>query len=466
MRRVLTIAILTLAVMAPCRGWAQQAGGNPEPILQVTIDPPRVVVGQRATLRVDVLAPNYMTAPPELPAFQVRNAVTRQLQSVNRSEALNGTTYAGVRFEFAIYPQEPGSYAVANQTVTVRYAAEPPATREATMALPRIAFDAFIPDGASSLNPFIAATKLTIEQAVQRSSDQLKAGDAVTRTVTIKAEGTPAMLLPPVTSPAIPGLALYPAQPSLQDKTDSRTDLLSSTRTDSATYMLERPGDYLLPAIDIRWWNAGEGKVELAHLDAIPLQVGANPAAESEAVAGEADARWNWGRLLDLVADHWAFALLALAALALLGWITPRVARAMAAGYRHRREAYLRSESFAFSRLRRAARRGDAKAAYFALLDWLQRFEPVAPLHTVESLKAAARDPALDLQIGAIEQRLFAPHRDRDAWSPNHWLRLLSATRRRLQRQAARSERIRSSQHLNPVDDRAALPHRWRMPAR
>jgi hypothetical protein len=464
MRCVLTIVVVTLAALAPCGGWAQQAA-SPEPILQVTIDPPRVVVGQRTTLRVDVLAPNYMTAPPELPAFQVRNAVTRQLQSVNRSEQMNGTTYAGVRFEFAIYPQEPGSYAVASQTVTVRYAAEPPATREATMALPRIAFDAFIPDGASALNPFIAATKLTVEQTIQRSSDQLKAGDAVTRTVTIKAEGTPAMLLPPITSSAIQGLALYPAQPSLQDSTDSRTDLLSSTRTDSATYMLERPGDYLLPAIDIRWWNADEGKVELAHLDAVPLQVGANPAVES-AAAADSGAGWNWGRLLDLAADHWALAVLALAALAVLGWMTPRSARVMAAVYRHRREAYLRSESFAFTRLRRAARRGDAKAAYFALLDWLQRFEPVAPLHTVDSLKSAARDPALDVQIGAIQQKLFAPRRDAEAWSPHQWLRLLSATRRRLQRQAARSARTRSSQRLNPVDDHVASAHRRRVPAR
>jgi oxygen tolerance protein BatD len=464
MRRALTIASLTLAVITPQDGWAQQAGSL-EPILQVTVDPPRVVVGQRTTLRVDVLAPNYMTAPPELPAFQVRNVVTRQLQSVNRSETLNGTTYAGVRFEFAIYPQEPGSYAIANQTLTVRYAAEPPVTREATMALPRIAFDAFIPDGASALDPFIAATKLTIEQAVQRSSDQLKTGDAVTRTVTIKAEGTPAMLLPPVTSPAIEGLALYPAQPSLQDRIDSRTDLLSSTRTDSATYMLERPGDYLLPAIDIRWWNAGEGKIELAHLDAVPLQVAANPAAES-AAAADAGAGWNWGRLVDLVADHWAFVVLAFAALAVLGSITPRVAQTMAAGYRYRREAYLRSESFAFSRLRRAARRGDAKAAYFALLDWLQRFEPVAPLHTVESLKSAAGDPVLDLQIGAIEQRLFAPRRDADVWSLHQWLRVLSATRRRLRRRASRSARIRSSKHLNPVDDHAASVHRRRVPAR
>ena len=78
-----------------------------------------------------MLAPNYMTSPPELPDFQVRNAVTRQLQSVNISEQRDGMSYAGVRFEFAIYPQEPGSYAVSDQKVEVKYAAEPPAVREA-----------------------------------------------------------------------------------------------------------------------------------------------------------------------------------------------------------------------------------------------------------------------------------------------------------------------------------------------
>ena len=82
--RVLAIAVL-FASLAPADAQVQQPAA-PEPILRVTIDPPRVVVGQKATLRIDVLAPNYMTAPPVLPDFQVRNAVTRQLRSINQSE--------------------------------------------------------------------------------------------------------------------------------------------------------------------------------------------------------------------------------------------------------------------------------------------------------------------------------------------------------------------------------------------
>ena len=111
------------------------------------------MVGQRATLRIDILAPNYITSPPELPGFQLRNAVTRPLQSVNLSEVRDGTSYAGVRYEFAIYPQEPGSYAIPDQRISLKYAAEPPAVREATLAMPRVPFSAFVPDAAAGF-PF------------------------------------------------------------------------------------------------------------------------------------------------------------------------------------------------------------------------------------------------------------------------------------------------------------------------
>src|SRR5262249_26675683 len=190
-------AILIALLLATSSHASADQGGAVEPIVRATLDPPRVVVGQRTTLQIEVLAPNYMTAPPELPSFQVRNAVTREQASVNTNEQRGDTSYAGVRFEYAIYPQEPGSYAITDQKVRVRYAADQPSTREVTLALPRAPFEAFIPAAAGDLRPFVAANTLTMDQAIQRSSDELKAGDAVTRTVTIKAEGTPAMLLPP-----------------------------------------------------------------------------------------------------------------------------------------------------------------------------------------------------------------------------------------------------------------------------
>jgi hypothetical protein len=455
------LILIPLAVSGACAQTSTQ-----EPILRLTVNPPRVVVGQKTTLRLEVLAPNYMTAPPELPDFQVRNAVTRQLQSVNINEQRDGMTYAGVSFEFAIYPQEPGTYAIAGQKITIHYAAEPPTTRDVELGLPRIDFAAFIPDGAEALRPFVAASKLAIEQTVQRSSDPLKTGDAVTRTVTITAEGTPAMLLPPQTLAAIDGLALYPAQPSLSDHTDGRSDRLTSTRVDSATYMLQRSGDYLLPAIDVSWWNIGEQKIEHSHLDAVPLQVAADPA--QPASSGEtAISRWNWDALLDFVVDHWLLVMIASIALAALASIAPRTARAVAANHRQRHEAWLRSEAWSFEQFRSAVRRGRAKDAYFALLDWLQRFGPVAPDHSLETLKAAARDPLLDRELGSIERQLFARGSDTGNWSPVQLLRRVSTARRTLQRQATRTETTQPlPQQLNPTADQTSVGRRQRRPAR
>jgi hypothetical protein len=455
--------VALLVLMVPLAARAQQDAA-PEPIVRTTIDPPRVMVGQPATLRVDVLAPNYMTSPPELPSFQLRNAVTRQLQSVNTNEQQNGIQYAGVRFEFAIYPLEAGSFAVAGQKLTIKYAAEPPATREAVVDLPRIEFESFVPDAAAVLHPFLTATNLTIEQTVQRSSEQLRVGDAVTRIITIKAEGTPAMLLPPTAFSAIDGLAVYPAQPSLQDKTAGRSDTLTSARVDSATYMLEKPGNYVLPATDMRWWNSADNKIEIAHLDAVTLQVAANPGVASP--IGASASRWNWQGIVRLVANHWLPASIAVVVLALLAWLAPRLTRIIARRQRQRRESWLQSESYFFQRLRHAARRGDARSAYFALLEWLQRFEPTAPLHTVEALKTAAHDPALDRQISSIERELFAPGHDGAAWSPHQLLRSVSAARRGLRRKPVGGARASLPRQLNPTQDQPASAHGRRMPAR
>ncbi|MDI2111490.1 hypothetical protein [Bradyrhizobium sp. Mp64] len=187
MRYPLSNAAPMLSLLAPCAAHAQE--NTPEPILRVTLDPPCVVVRQAATLRIEVLAPNYMMAPPKLVDFQLRNALMRQLRSPNESEERDGLTYGGVRFAFAIHPQESGNYAISRLTIVIKYAADPPATREATFTLPRIAFQPFIPHVASDMQPFPAACSLSITQTINRSSDQLETRNAVTRTVTIEDRG-------------------------------------------------------------------------------------------------------------------------------------------------------------------------------------------------------------------------------------------------------------------------------------
>ncbi|MDI3560110.1 BatD family protein [Bradyrhizobium sp. Arg816] len=444
------IALLLGGMPPPQAAYAQQSVAL-APIVQVTIAPQRVVVGQKITLSVLVLAPNYMTSPPELPDFQVRNAVTRQLQSVNTSEQRDGLPYAGVRFEYAISPQEPGSYAVAGQSVRIIYAAEPPAAREVALALPHVSFEAFIPGAASALRPFVSANSLTAEQDVKRSSDPLKAGDAVTRTITIRAEGTPAMLLPPQQFPSVDGLKLYPAQPTLEDKVDGRSDVMTSTRVDSATYMVERAGDYSLPSVDIGWWNVGSGKVEQARLEAVPLKGILTSAATDSASLSRSGQGWMWDSVVDFIVDNWMTVLLLAAIAAGVAWFAPRVARRVAAGLHRRHQAYLQSEAFAFSRLRRAIRHRDAKVSYYALLEWLSHLNATQPPITAGAFKAIARDPELDRQLDAIESELFGNRHNLAHWSPRRLLHQLVAARRRLRPRVRSRATTGLPPRLNPL---------------
>jgi len=431
MMRLLTCGLaIALLVESPV---SAQLAASPEPTVTATIDPPRVVVGQRATLIVTVLAPNFMPAPPELPDFQVRNAVTRSLGAVNQVDHRGDVTYAGVRYEFAVYPQEPGSYAVAGDKITVTYAADPPQTRTVTIELPRISLDAFIPDAAQNLDPFVAAEGLTLEQSVKQSSQGLKVGDSFIRTLTVKADGTPAMLLPPASFARLDGLALYPGQPSLQDNLDRRTSALVATRTDEATYMLEKPGDYTLPAIDLAWWNVRDGKIERARADSIVLHVAANPAAPSHAAVEREPAAWNWRTPLAWLLDHWLLLAIAGFALALIAWCAPALVGSIRRQIANRRAAYRQSEAWFFERLEAALHEGNSNKAYLALLDWLKRFTPSPSVNSVDAFKQAAQDPELDQEIAGLESSLYGPHgRETSVWSPTRLIKLIRRARRRL----------------------------------
>src|SRR5262249_20189656 len=162
--------------------------------------------------------------------------------------------------------------------------------------------------------------------------------DAVIRTVTIEADGIPAMLLPEIRFTAPDGLAVYADQPSLQDRSDRRTDVLTATRIDRATFMLQKPGAYVLPAIDIGWWNLREQKIEQAHADAVTLQVAANPALAPDTNQGTVSATARWRAALATLATYWPAVALVVAVLAILAWLSPRAVRA-ARGWIERRRS-------------------------------------------------------------------------------------------------------------------------------
>ncbi len=73
------------------------------------------------------------------------------------------------------------------------------------------------------------------------------AGDVVQRVITRNAEGTTAMILPPVSATAPNGIRLYTSDPDVHDRVDR--DQSGSVRSETLKYQFERAGSFKLPEI-------------------------------------------------------------------------------------------------------------------------------------------------------------------------------------------------------------------------
>jgi len=408
---------------------AASAAADPQPLVRATLTPARVVVGQPATLVVEVLAPNYMTKPPVLPDFQIANAITRAGSTMNFSERQRDVSFAGIRYSFLLTPQEPGRYAVPGQTVTLTYADAPPHTRTTPVPLPALQFEAVIPAAARSLDPFLSATRLRLSQEIQASSPALKVGDSVTRIVTLEAESAPAILLPPTPFAPLAGTRVYPSQPQLADGVDDGSGVLTSTRTDRATYMLEQAGTVTLPAIEIAWWDAKAETIRHARLDPHTVTVagGSSLGPGGDRPAGLSAPR----RLILYLLEHWQALVAVIVASAVALKAAPAVVGRLKRAVARRRALERQSEACAFRELSRRAGQDDPRLTYCALLIWLSRFAPAAPAHSIRALNDWAKDPVLAHELAALERRLFAASAITPSWSGAPLIRALRPLRRK-----------------------------------
>jgi hypothetical protein len=131
------------------------------------------------------------------------------------------------------------------------------------------------------------------------------------------------------------------------------------------------------------------------------------------AVPTESPTRWKAGDDIDAIRDHWLLTIFVLGILAAIAWFMPAAIRSIGQLFARRRTAYLASEAWSFAQLRTASNGGDPTKVYFALLNWLRRFEPLGPGHNLETLKKAARDPGLDREIASLERNSSQPRRSK-----------------------------------------------------
>jgi hypothetical protein len=195
-------------------------------------------------------------------------------------------SYLVLEQQFALFPQQSGRLSVTPVRAEVRL-------------LSNLSFDPFRTGGEvrqlRSQQLFIdvapipaefkgsywlPADKVELREKWQGDLNGLVAGEPITRSITLLAEGLTAAQLPEMELLPIDGIKQYPDQAELKD--NRSTSGISGRRVQKAALIPGTAGRYLVPQIKLPWWNLQTGKMEIATIPSRELIV--NPAAEASKV--------------------------------------------------------------------------------------------------------------------------------------------------------------------------------------
>ena len=110
----------------------------------------------------------------------------------------------------------------------------------------------------------------------------LVTGEAITRNLRLRADGLSSSLLPGLQYSETDGLKFYPDQPSREDLANQNG--VSGIRSQGTAIVASEAGDFVLPGIEIPWWNTLTDSLEYARLPEQTLTVlqGANLTAAAQ----------------------------------------------------------------------------------------------------------------------------------------------------------------------------------------
>ncbi len=410
-----------------------------------------VWVGQGVALNLEVIVPTWFTSAPVFPQLEVKNAVTLSPEgAVNFVVQSSGKSFAAQAQRCLIYPQAKGKYTVPSMKVGVAYVLpDGKPSSPNLLATPPVQFEARMPPGAEAARYFLTTDDLQITQSFSRKPDKLQIGDSITRMITMTAQNTVGISLPPLKFEAPVGVRLYPGEPRVTEAAERGK--IEATRTETATYVSEKEGRYSLPEITILWWNPRTKAMTSSTLPPVALKVEAsatyNPEVFASSQAGEEPSGKPeaslWKRLS--VGFRWTLSLLAACLLLLvLRRALGLKGLSLGAYLDERRNRKAEAEPTYFTQFRKACLSNDPKASLQHLMRWLDRANTRASAATLRQFVSESRMPELANAARELADVLFAAQTKTEpakSWRKRSGERLyrLVATARSLEK--ARSNR-------------------------
>jgi BatD DUF11 like domain len=217
------------------------------------------------------------------------------------SEDKYQTTRSGIRYEvferrYAIFPQKSGRLKIKPVTFEGRVNSTQPRTifdqfrisgQLKRLRSRSVEVDVKAAPADINLQDWLPASKFQLVEEWSDDINDIKAGEPITRTITIAAEGLTAVQLPDLSIDDIDGLKQYPDKAITEDRKDNAG--ITGLKQIKIALIPARAGNYTLPEIKLEWWNTKTNKKEVATLPAVMLSVTGTVIENNYPVAPPAD---------------------------------------------------------------------------------------------------------------------------------------------------------------------------------
>jgi hypothetical protein len=122
-----------------------------------------------------------------------------------------------------------------------------------------------------SASHWLPAAGLELEDSWAEQPPEFKVGEPVSRTISIKAKGLLATLLPKLEIVEVDGVSVYPEQPATESRTDGTWVYGQSNQ--GMSYMPTRAGALVVPELQLSWWDTQAGVERTALLPKWSVEV-------------------------------------------------------------------------------------------------------------------------------------------------------------------------------------------------
>jgi hypothetical protein len=346
--------------------------------------------------------------------LDIKDALIERLgDDKSYSTTINGERYQVLERHYAIFPEKSGELTIPAAVFNGRMAGEP-LRRGRTTGMGSM-MERFLGDSvmrapgkrirlrsdAISLNikprpadysgeHWLPSEQLVLGDSWADGPPEFRAGEPVTRTITLEAKGLESSHFPEINLPGTAGVRMYPEKPEHETRTDGEWVYGISKQT--IAYVPVATGRITLPEIRLDWWDTTTQQQRSAVIPAWEINVLAGEGGASDAIPPAVNAS-DTAELLDVagtVTDEpqtiaayqlkTAFAVLLLSVLIMAGLVlrhrAGRIGTEAAAAPVASMKQQLAASTDA---LEKACRRNDPQAAARALLQWAEASWPDEP---------------------------------------------------------------------------------------